>query len=165
MRVKTPVIVAAIAVTSIASSASAESSAAEDTATPSATTPSEQPDIHDDDDFSLNPVAIGFLGGGLAAVATGVVIDLWTIPRIDDRRDSARARGNSERVDELTRQRWNYDVGATGGYVIGSLFTVVSLAWIGYDYIHHPGDDAEHSWRVTGRFGPDGGGVVVNGRF
>lgn len=140
----------------------------------------EQPDIALDDDpppgddqptdagFSPNPFALTITGVGLGAAATGVILDAWTIPRIDDRREQARLDGDRARLEDLTETRRNVAAGALVGYIAGGLLVAGGLGWVGYDYYRHDRDESPPpvGLRVHPGFGTDGGGeLTVFGRF
>jgi len=132
------------------------------------TDPVDEPPSVDDASFELNPIALGLIGGGVAAAATGAVFDVLLIPSIDDERSEASAAGDDSRVQELTEQRQNYATGAVAGYVVGAILGVAGGAWLGYDYYQHTSDgndDNPLSWRLTPRFDHLGGGLWMEGRF
>lgn len=135
-------------------------------------TVAEAPDVEEEEvGFSLNPIALGIAGGGVAALTTGAIFDLVLISGVDDERRQIRE-GNTDhenptqRLQELEETRDNYVVGAIVGYVAGGLLVAGGGGWILYDYLtaEEPDDDAL-GWQVAPEITTDGAGLRMMRRF
>ena len=134
----------------------------------------EPPVVDEDDEFSLNPVAVGIAGAGVGGLLIGAIFDLAVIPGVDEEwqqvrdgeADPPEGQQPLEYLEELEDKRNGYVTMAVISYVTGAVLLVGGAGWITYDYLTAGADDEpSYSWQLEPRLGTDGAGLRLLRRF
>lgn len=115
---------------------------------------------------AINPIAIGIASGGVALVATGLILDLSVVPSYDKKRQALDR--DSKEFADLTKTRLLYRNVFLGSYIAGGLLLASGAAWILYDIVGPAGDDPSRdaaNYVLAPGFGESGTTLNLIGRF